>query len=105
MYFVTTSLLCTCIMYFPKEVFHYHLRYMLCVCVTVYTHSGVPVGVYLTSSTETCCAIACDSKAQVIVVENYSQLQKILKVSQTRGRYFTHFSSLFILFTWRIDTS
>ena len=50
----------------------------------VHTHtltSGIPVGLYLTSSPETCYSIASDSKAQIIVVENDSQLQKILKVS------------------------
>ena len=43
--------------------------------------SGVSVGLYLTSSAETCSTIATDCKAQVIVVENDSQLQKILEVS------------------------
>jgi long-chain-fatty-acid--CoA ligase ACSBG len=41
---------------------------------------GVSVGLYLTSSAETCSIIASDCKAQVIVVENDSQLQKILEV-------------------------
>ena len=39
------------------------------------------MGLYLTSSAETCSTIASDCKAQVIVVENDSQLQKILEVS------------------------
>ena len=38
------------------------------------------MGLYLTSSAETCSTIATDCKAQVIVVENDSQLQKILEV-------------------------
>lgn len=41
---------------------------------------GISVGLYLTSSTETCYNIANDCRAQIIVVENDSQLQKILKV-------------------------
>ena len=40
------------------------------------------MGIYLTSSAETCYSIASDCKAQLIVVENDSQLQKILKVSR-----------------------
>ena len=42
--------------------------------------SGVSVGMYLTSSTEACYTIARDSKANIIVVENDSQMQKILQV-------------------------
>ena len=38
------------------------------------------MGLYLTSSAETCSTIASDCKAQVIIVENDSQLQKILEV-------------------------
>ena len=38
------------------------------------------MGLYLTSSAETCSTIASDCKAQVIVLENDSQLQKILEV-------------------------
>ena len=43
------------------------------------------MGIYLTSSAETCFSIASDCKAQLIVVENDSQLQKILKVSREGG--------------------
>ena len=46
-----------------------------------HTHSGVSVGLYLTSSPEACYTIAESSKANIVVVENDSQLQKILQVS------------------------
>ena len=44
------------------------------------THSGTPVGLYLTSTPEACCTIAQNCKANIIIVENESQLNKILQV-------------------------
>ena len=40
------------------------------------------MGIYTTNSPEACYFVASDSKANIIVVENKVQLQKILKVMQ-----------------------
>ena len=49
-------------------------------CTYIHIHSGIPVGLYLTSTPEACCTIAQNCKANIVVVENESQLQKILQV-------------------------
>lgn len=40
------------------------------------------MGIYTTNSPEACQYVADDSKANVIVVENHKQLQKILQVRE-----------------------
>lgn len=49
-------------------------------CVTCLSHSGFAVGIYTTNSPEACQYVAENSKANIIVVENHKQLQKILQV-------------------------
>ena len=51
----------------------------MCVCVS---RSGFGVGIYTTNSAEACQYVADNCKANVIVVENNKQLQKILQVSK-----------------------
>lgn len=41
---------------------------------------GLAVGIYTTNSPEACQYVASNSEANIIVVENNQQLQKILKV-------------------------
>jgi long-chain-fatty-acid--CoA ligase ACSBG len=41
---------------------------------------GIPVGLYLTNTAEACCYIADSNKANIIVVDNDSQLQKIMQI-------------------------
>ena len=43
---------------------------------------GIGVGLYLTCTPEGCYHVALSSKANIIVVENDSQLEKVLQVSQ-----------------------
>lgn len=47
----------------------------------VFTHSGLPTGIYISSTAEDCEFVAKDCKANIIVVENQEQLNKILKVT------------------------
>ena len=49
------------------------------VCV----HRGLAVGMYTTNNSEACHFVADNCKANVIVVENQKQLDKILEVSVT----------------------
>lgn len=46
--------------------------------------SGFGVGIYTTNSPEACQYVAENCKANIIVVENHKQLQKILQVSARR---------------------
>ena len=48
-----------------------------------HTNSGLSVGLYLTSTAEACFNYASDCKANIIMVENDTQLQKILQVCIT----------------------
>ena len=50
---------------------------LLAICI----HRGVPAGIYETNNPEECHFVANGCKANVIVVENQEQLDKILKVS------------------------
>ncbi|MEQ2188121.1 hypothetical protein GOODEAATRI_011677, partial [Goodea atripinnis] len=45
--------------------------------------SGFAVGIYTTNSSEACHYVAENSKANIIVVENHKQLQKILQITWT----------------------
>lgn len=47
--------------------------------------SGFAVGIYTTNSPEACQYLAENCKANIIVVENHKQLQKILQVSTEDG--------------------
>ena len=47
------------------------------VCV----HRGLPTGIYTTTKPEECQFVADDCKANIIVVEDQKQLDKILKVN------------------------
>ena len=42
--------------------------------------SGLAVGIYTTNTADACAFVAEDSKANIMVVENHQQLQKILEV-------------------------
>ena len=44
-------------------------------------YRGVPTGIYATSNPEACYLVADNCKANIIVVENKEQLDKILEVS------------------------
>ena len=44
--------------------------------------SGLSAGVFITSTAESCCYVANSCKANIVVVENETQLQKILQASQ-----------------------
>ena len=44
-------------------------------------HRGVPAGIYETNNPEGCHFVAHNCKANIIVVENQKQLDKILEVS------------------------
>lgn len=43
-------------------------------------HRGLSAGIYTTSGPEACAYVASDCKANIIVVENQKQLDKILQV-------------------------
>ena len=47
----------------------------------VYLHRGLPTGIYTTSTAEECHFVANDCKANIIVVEDQNQLNKILEVT------------------------
>lgn len=47
--------------------------------------SGFAVGIYTTNSPEACQYVAENCKANIIVVENHKQLQKILQVRSGRA--------------------
>ena len=47
----------------------------------MYVYRGIPAGIYATSSPEACLFVADNCKANIIVVENQTQLEKILEVS------------------------
>ena len=47
----------------------------------VFVHRGLPTGIYTTSKPEECQFIAEDCEANIIVVENQEQLDKILEVN------------------------
>lgn len=49
--------------------------------VSFSSDSGFAVGIYTTNSPEACQYVADNCKANIIVVENHKQLQKILQVS------------------------
>ena len=47
----------------------------------LFVHRGLPTGIYTTSKPEECHFVANDCKANIIVVENQKQLDKILEVN------------------------
>lgn len=64
----------------PKKWFHSHVFiYLLMVCNSI---RGIMTGIYATNSPEACRHVASDSRANIIVVENQKQLDKILQVIQ-----------------------
>ena len=50
-------------------------------CVYVCVHRGLAAGIYTTNNPEACHFVADNCKANVIVVEDQKQLDKILEVS------------------------
>ena len=58
--------------------FDYLCNFTMCsYCV----HRGLPAGIYETYNSNTCRFIADNCKANIIVVENQTQLEKILEVT------------------------
>ena len=57
---------------------HLELRRLCEYCLYVYR--GLPTGIYTTNGPEACHFVANSSQANIIVVENAKQLDKILKV-------------------------
>ena len=55
--------------------------FMCTYCTYACVHRGLAVGIYTTSNPEDCHFVADNCKANVIVVENQIQLDKILEVS------------------------
>lgn len=51
--------------------------YLFMVCNSI---RGIMTGIYATNSPEACHYVASDSRANIIVVENQKQLDKILQV-------------------------
>ena len=47
----------------------------------IYFHRGLPTGIYTTNTPEECHFVATDCKANIIVVEDQQQLDKILEVT------------------------
>lgn len=66
--------------------------------------SGFAVGIYTTNSPDACQYVAENCKANIIVVENHKQLQKILQVSLEDGKDVRWFY-LFILLGYRLRFS
>ena len=58
--------------------------YRVVVCMNVYR--GVPTGIYATNNPEACKSVAENCEANIIVVENEEQLEKILQVSIVLSR-------------------
>ena len=52
------------------------------VICTISLYSGLSTGIYTTNSPEACYFILDDSKANIVVVEDQKQLDKILEVLQ-----------------------
>lgn len=50
------------------------------------SYRGIVAGIYATNSPEACQYVASDSKANIIVVENQKQLDKILQVTLLKYR-------------------
>ena len=50
------------------------------ICIIMYVHRGLPTGMYTTNTPETCQFVANDCKANIIIVEDQKQLDKILEV-------------------------
>lgn len=53
-----------------------------CYINALFSHSGHCCGIYTTSNADTCQYIANDCKANVVMVEDDTQLQKFLKVCE-----------------------
>jgi len=51
----------------------------------VYSFRGLATGIYTTNSPEACQYVAASSEANILVVENQKQLEKILQVSSFIG--------------------
>ena len=49
------------------------------VCICIYVYRGRPTGIYTSSKPEACHFVANSSRANIIVVENVKQREKILK--------------------------
>jgi len=62
---------------FAGYVFVYETINVIC---TISLYSGLSTGIYTTNSPEACCYILEDSKANIAVVEDQTQLNKILEV-------------------------
>lgn len=57
-----------------------HKKSLLSLFSPLFCCSGFAVGIYTTNSPEACQYVADNCKANIIVVENHKQLQKILQV-------------------------
>ena len=71
-------ILCVC-MYVYMYVCMYVCIYV-CMYVCMYVYRGRPTGIYTTNGPEACHFVANSSQANIIVVENAKQLDKILQV-------------------------
>ena len=64
-----------CISYVRNHV------YIMCILYVCVVHRGLAAGIYATNNPEACHFVADNCKANIIVVENQKQLDKILEVS------------------------
>ena len=76
------DLAAACITFFDGSLILYIILPAQNVCLYC-VHRGLPVGIYETYDSNACHFVADNCKANIIVAENQTQLEKILEVSVT----------------------